>query len=427
VVFPEGQPAPQISELAAPEFCASVEYHTCPVYPNDYIGQQISKLRAWEWSDADVIGYLDSDMVFARPFYADALPAASMGACLDVIGARPWSEAGTAEDAWRQSTRALLGFEPTHETMCRHPFVHRRDAIRGCYEHVGGEPALLAAGMFSEFNLLGNYAISRGASAVPTQGPELQRQFRSYDGITLETREWLALNGYADHVDRDSLENSAGFWTIANDTHVSRWARESGRLDHDQNALPRILDVFRGKRVVWDIGAFIGDHTRAYADAGHRVVAIEPRPDAFECLARNFAGDPAVTCICLAVGNRECATLAADDANKGARHLQRVDAGHETATIDDLTRVYPMPDAVKLDVEGWEVKALQGAAALLASVRPVLVVEVNRGALERAGDSPAALHAILTTCGYRMRDLYTGEPWRADDPREQFDVAAEAS
>ena len=57
---------------------------------------------------------------------------------------------------------------------------------------------------------------------------------------------------------------------------------------------------------------------------------------------------------------------------------------------------------------------------------PIIVCEVNRGALERAGTSPEELHALLTSYGYEMRDLFTEEIWRAGDARPQFDVVAKA-
>lgn len=417
VVFPEGQPAPQVPELVAPEFCSSVEYHTCPVYANDYLGQQITKLRAWEWSDADVIGYLDSDLVFTRPF----VPRRT-----GLVEAREWADVGDAV-CWREPTADLLGWVPPYETMSRHPFIYPREVVKACYEHVGGEASLLGYGKhFSEFNLLGNFALAKhGFHPAPPTGPDLCQQFRSWDGVTGEAEEWLALNGYAEHVPSHELECANGIWTLAKDTHVSRWVREAGRLDHDQNALPRILGAFADAKVVWDVGAFIGDHTEAYAAGGRKVVAIEPRADAFECLARNFAEADNVTCLCLAVGNEECATLVSDDENKGARALRVVDGGAETTTLDDLAGVLPdEPQAIKMDIEGWEVKALTGARALLSSVRPVLCVEVNRGALVRAGDSPEALHALLTAFGYESRDIYTGEVWNVLDSREQFDVIA---
>ena len=37
---------------------------TCPVYPNDYIGQQISKLNAHKYCKGDYILFTDSDCIF---------------------------------------------------------------------------------------------------------------------------------------------------------------------------------------------------------------------------------------------------------------------------------------------------------------------------------------------------------------------------
>jgi FkbM family methyltransferase len=424
IVIPEGQEQdfPELPELAEHAFCEHVGFATCPVYPNDYIGQQISKLRAWELTDADVIVYLDSDLVFTRPF-RPSIPR--------LVEVRSWDEVGDAQ-CWRQPTRDLLGWDPPYETMARHPFVFMRETIKDCYDHVGGESALLdyaaTRGHFSEFNLLGNFALARGHYSIAApDGQDVARQHWSWGGLTVEVRQWLALNGYAEPVPSELLDGTGGIWTLAGDTHVSRWVREAGRLDHDHNALPRILSAFSGRQRVWDVGAFIGDHTQAYAAAGHHVLAIEPRPDAYECLARNFAGQDDITCLCCAVGAREHVTMASpDEANKGARYLTQVEAGHETLLLDDLARIYGEPDAIKLDVEGWEVKALRGACAILSAHKPVLVVEVNRAALKRAGDSPEELRAILAAFGYSAVDLYTGEPWCAGDEREQFDVVAVA-
>jgi FkbM family methyltransferase len=390
IVVPEGQERdfPDLPELAEPEFCEAVDFATSPVYQNDYIGQQISKLRAWELTDADAIGYLDSDMVFTRPFVAGALPGPSMGAHPDGIGARPWSAAGAARDAWYEPTRDLLGFEPTHETMCRHPFVYRRETIQGCYEHAGGEEGLLdyvARTGFSEFNLLGNFAISRGCPTYRPSGPELQRQFRSYDGLTAEVREWLALNGYA--------TRAKPYPTL-----------------HRPLLLPDA--AFDGRHVVWDIGAGTGSSSLALALTRHRVVALEHSPERFEALARNLAGRDEVTCLCAAAGDSATATSASpDEQNVGPKYLERADS-HVTVLLDDLARTQPAPDGIRLGGGVDVVRALRGASAILAGVRPALLIEVDCDDAARA-----ELHDILSQCGYRMREQMTGDIWEPGDGR----------
>jgi hypothetical protein len=63
--------------------------------------------------------------------------------------------------------------------------------IQRCYNGVGGEAGLLGLGrVFSEFNLLGNWAITKeGAECVPVDlraRPDIVRQFWSRGGITVE-------------------------------------------------------------------------------------------------------------------------------------------------------------------------------------------------------------------------------------------------
>ncbi len=61
------------------------------------------------------------------------------------------------------------------------------------------------------------------------------------------------------------------------------------------------------------------------------------------------------------------------------------------------------PDAVKVDVEGGEVRVLQGSPWLLRDVRPSWVIEVHpRHMLARVGSTAEELVRILTEAGYRL-------------------------
>src|SRR5262249_37578392 len=75
-------------------------------------------------------------------------------------------------------------------------------------------------------------------------------------------------------------------WVLEGD-QISNWVEQEGRLDHDQNFLPGILEHIKPGDTVIDVGAFIGDHTVAYAAKAKKVIAFEPNPLAFECLKYN--------------------------------------------------------------------------------------------------------------------------------------------
>lgn len=94
----------------------------------------------------------------------------------------------------------------------------------------------------------------------------------------------------------------------------------------------------------------------------------------------------------------------------------------ELTTLDELPGTTGGLALIKLDIEGAEVKALRGSQRLLRGA-PMLLVEVERGHLERQGTSPEDLRVLLEKHGYeafaitaaaRLRRL--SGPWEPPDP-----------
>jgi FkbM family methyltransferase len=220
-------------------------------------------------------------------------------------------------------------------------------------------------------------------------------------------------------------------YTLSGDTHIGKWVAESQRLDHDQAALPRIAALIKPDDVIYDVGAYIGDHTAYYASCvpfgAGQVFAFEPQPDAFVCLEHNTRVYSNVRCYNVALGDGGCARVSQETVgNLGARALRDglCEGAEHTIRLDNVVSTLGWPNLIKVDVEGWECRVLEGGVKTLSSTnRPTLVLEVNAGALGKAGTSAETMYEFLRGYGYQdLRDLFTGEVWNPLDARPQFDV-----
>lgn len=204
---------------------------------------------------------------------------------------------------------------------------------------------------------------------------------------------------------------------IAGDSHLSAWARQKNNIVTDPN-LFKFLDPFlkrAGVNVIWDVGACIGDHTRHYLDLGKIVVAIEPNPEAFECLEHNCP-------------EAQCLNIAASDTAGTLKFTRLENAGASRITPDGEIEVkavalddlgLPAPNFVKVDIEGWEPAALAGMAQTLRMHKPIVFIEVNPGALAVNGYHPRDITDAFLAAGYTDFQIY---PPTASWSSPQFDI-----
>ena len=199
------------------------------------------------------------------------------------------------------------------------------------------------------------------------------------------------------------------FHLIDGGTHIDAWAEAAGRLDHDQNSLPRVLPYVPAGGTVVDAGAYTGDWTTAFllkVGPLGQVFAFEPNPEAFECLQLNC---PWASCHKVALCNQlgTGGLLPPTDNNYGATQVfPNAPFGDvQLMALDSLalTRL----DLLKADVEGCEYDLLLGAARTIERFRPVLVVEVNESALKsHDGCTPQHLIELIISFNYNVKNLY---------------------
>lgn len=216
-----------------------------------------------------------------------------------------------------------------------------------------------------------------------------------------------------------------GVAVIEGDTHVSKWIEESGTLAiAERNLRPFRKYVPKGSCVL-DIGAMIGDHTVTYADwvgpEGH-VIAFEPHPESLDCLRYNMRLMQNVTVLGHGLSEFEGTMTMNTSPNFGASFLS--DSGGELPVevkpLDELdfSQLGRRISFIKIDAEGSEPWILRGGKNLLLSHKPAMLIEVNQGALERAGSSREELFSELRNLGYIWR--ITDRNLKVDDP--QYDI-----
>jgi hypothetical protein len=86
-----------------------------------------------------------------------------------------------------------------------------------------------------------------------------------------------------------------------------------------------------------------------------------------------------------------------------------------TISLDSFIETHPLPDVVKLDIEGAEGMALRGARQMLSRTRPVFLIEFHGPECVRAVDE------VLSDFGYSYRD-YAGNHRSVEQmaPRRQY-------
>jgi FkbM family methyltransferase len=177
-----------------------------------------------------------------------------------------------------------------------------------------------------------------------------------------------------------------------------------------QRRLRRLYRDFltRGDLVI-DVGAHAGNHTRALAALGCRVVAIEPQPDFARILRLLFGRSSDVTLLELGVSDRAgtaqlsisertptVTSLAGDwrDARQADADFARVRWNRtmaiEVTTLDALAARFGAPAFIKLDIEGSEPLALAG----LTRPVPALAFEYLPRALDRVEACVERLRAL---------------------------------
>jgi len=192
------------------------------------------------------------------------------------------------------------------------------------------------------------------------------------------------------------------------DTHFEELCRRKGikvaqyQTDRIAAAIVYSLDV-AGSDVCIEVGAHVGIHTRLLAAQFKQVYAIEAHPLNYECLVRNTLDLDNVTTLASAITAKDGETRIDNPVDGNTGNLQIGGNGPRVpgVTLDSLG--LPIPDLLKIDVQGAELRVLSGARRLLIAGSPaVLFEEEPPGKLRRALAKSNAAQTYLLKLGGKI-------------------------
>ena len=184
------------------------------------------------------------------------------------------------------------------------------------------------------------------------------------------------------------------------------------RVTEEESDLPDwILDecarAGHGVDCVVHAGANVGAYVRSYASRCNEVHAFEPEARNFECLAFNCGSLENVFLYRAALGlaNGRCRVEVCKE-NCGASYVTL--SGPPGVPMFSLDALQIEADLIHLDVEGYELFAIQGAADLIAGRAHMIALEW-RSQWSRYGQTNADVLSLLQSLGYRERASYRHE------------------
>ncbi len=188
--------------------------------------------------------------------------------------------------------------------------------------------------------------------------------------------------------------------------------------DEGRSEFAEIARYSRRGGLLFDIGAHTGLMSALFCagNPANRAICIEPSPalqrriEAMRILG-NFGERLRIEPV--AIGEKPGQLTMLVDPVVGFVQTQRFDHSMwgepqelevQVESIPSLAaRLGIVPDFIKIDIEGYEYEAVQGAIAFFREHRPVLFFELHLNYLEERRLSPKHLVKMLSECGYMFR------------------------
>ena len=147
--------------------------------------------------------------------------------------------------------------------------------------------------------------------------------------------------------------------------------------------------------ILLDVGANIGLVTLSYFDKVNRIISIEPESQNFELLKLNVQANNCKNVITINKGVSNEHGYISFEHTGGTASAKVTNSGIEVDTIDNILKeIDVIPTAIKMDIEGFEAKALRGFSGY--DYIRLIIMEVHSKELQKD------IYDFLTTKGFSV-------------------------
>lgn len=195
-----------------------------------------------------------------------------------------------------------------------------------------------------------------------------------------------------------------GIWLPDHEQHLLEFATKDG-WTYQKNKLDKAMEYVKARRMAIDIGAHVGLWSMHLEKMFDHVWAFEPIEDHIKCFRKNTEK---AHLIGMAVGmNTETVFIDTEPGSSGNSCVADKGEATEMCRIDDLEFEYV--DFMKLDCEGYEWFALNGAEETIKRCRPVIIVEQKKDFATKYDLHPKQAVQYLKGLGYKEKEVISGD------------------
>lgn len=181
------------------------------------------------------------------------------------------------------------------------------------------------------------------------------------------------------------------------------------KKDSDQYLeLKNFISLTQDKKILFDVGSSYGVFSLVFCDSiNKKSFAFDAAPEAYLSLqqTKNLNKEKNIEIFRCLIGDKYAFIGTVYDKHQAIIN-ERAKTFEIIIPIDLFCNIYnQIPDVIKIDVEGFELRVLQGAKQVILNYKPDIFLEIHRTFLLYYNDSVEKLISFLNEIEYCIYDL----------------------